>query len=102
MKKYSNNPINAFQHKRQGKDKDFKAEYKVFLDYLKTCVSTCSMVASETGIPHKNLTRYKAKLEKQGLLWCVEKNYCKKTKRKAWYLTTNPDLIPFDNQLTLF
>ena len=51
------------------------------------------MVADQTGIPQKNLTRYKEQLENQGLLKVVFVARCRKTGFKAQYLTTNPDLI---------
>jgi len=73
-----------------------------FYDYLLTNICTASMVADETGLSHKNICRYKRMLEKAGLLWQVEKKFCKKTKHLAWWITTNPNYKPFSNQLTLF
>jgi hypothetical protein len=52
------------------------------------------MVSFATGIPQKNITRYKRDLEKAGKLFEVEKKLCKQTGFRAWYLTTNPDLFP--------
>ncbi|MDM1404493.1 MULTISPECIES: hypothetical protein [Myroides] len=107
MKKNQNNPNNAFQHKRQGKDTQKISEITVFYDYLKNHLATSSMASKATGIAQKNLTRYKSELEEQGLLYCVKKDYCKSTRRKAWYLTTNRSLFneftqTNTNQLKLF
>ena len=60
------------------------------------------MVSAATGIPQKNICRYKRDLEKAGRLWEIEKKLCKQTGFKAWYLTTNPEQAPFNNQLNLF
>lgn len=51
--------------------------------------STASMISKATGIPQKNITRYKADLEKKGLLKEVAKRKCRLTGFPAWYLTTN-------------
>ena len=71
----------------------FDSQKKVFKTYLSKNIATCSMVADQTGIPQKNLTRYKDQLENQGLLKVVFVARCRKTGFKAQYLTTNPDLI---------
>ena len=65
-------------------------------------VATASMVSNDTGIPQKNICRYKRDLEKAGRLWEIEKNLCRRTGYKAWYLTTNPDKASNNNQLNLF
>lgn len=93
-----NNP-----NKRQGKGSNKITEKKNIFLYLQEHIATASMVSSATGIPQKNITRYKRDLEKAGKLWEVEKAYCKQTiKYKAWYLTTNPNFAPVNNQLGLF
>jgi hypothetical protein len=48
------------------------------------------MVSDATGIPKRSICKYKRNLEKSGLLWEIEKTYCKITGFKAWYLTTDP------------
>lgn len=83
-------------------DTYFKAQLITFYEYLKTNVCTSSMVCDATGIPQKNATRFKRLYEKAGLLWQVEKKYCRKTKRKAWYITTNPEMMLVSKQLKLF
>jgi len=88
-----NNQLNS-PHKRQGKDIDFKTQIITIFQYLKHCTATASMVSAATGIPQKNICRFKRDLEKSGLLCEVEKKLCKQTGFKAWYLTTNPALFP--------
>jgi Ribonuclease G/E len=93
-----NNP-----HKRQGKDTDFRSQLKTIFQYLQNHTATASMVTAATGVPQKNICRFKRDLEKAGALWEVEKKLCKQTGFKAWYLTTNPDKAPKQyTQLNLF
>ena len=77
----------------QVKDNDFKNQQKTIFQYLKENVATASMVSDATGIPQKNITRFKRDLELSGLLFEIEKKKCKKTGFKAWYLTTNKELF---------
>lgn len=94
MESTNNNPL----HKRQCKDTYFKSQQRTIFQYLQKHIATASMVAAATGIPQKNICRYKRDLEKAGRIWEVEKKLCKQTGFKAWYLTTNPDKAPFNNQ----
>ena len=64
-----------------------------FYQYLRTRTATGSMVVVNTGIPHKNVTRFKREFEKSGLLVEVNKVKCSITKRYAWEITTNPEII---------
>lgn len=95
-----NNP----QRKRQDKDNSHLNQLQTIFQYLQKNIATASMVTDATGVPQKNITRYKRNLEKAGMLWEVEKKLCKKTGFKAWYLTTNPDKSPKQHcsQLNLF
>lgn len=98
MESTNNNPL----HKRQGKDTGFKTQLKTIFQYLQEHIATASMVSFATGIPQKNICRYKRDLEKLGRLWEIDKRLCKQTGFKAWYLTTNPENAPINNQLKLF
>lgn len=98
MKNNNNNPL----HKRQGKDKDFRTQLKTIFQYLQKHIATASMVSAATGVPQKCITRYKRDLEKVGQLWEIEKKLCKQTGFRAWYLTTNPNNAPLNNQLKMF
>jgi HEPN domain-containing protein len=89
---------NLLAKNRQAQNKHFKAQFKAFNRYLKTHIATASMVADATGIPHKNITRYKRKLEKAGQLIEVERRLCQVTGFGAWYLSTNPELINYINK----
>ena len=72
-----------------------RTQIQTIFEYLQEHVATASMVTAATGIPQKNITRYKRDLEKKGRLWEVEKKLCTKTGFKAWYITTNPNNKPF-------
>ena len=98
MKNTTNNPL----HKRQGKDNGFENQLKTIFHYLQNHIATASMITDATGVPQKNICRYKRDLEKAGKLYEVEKKKCKATGFKAWYITTNPDYSPKSNQLSLF
>lgn len=96
-----NTAFNTPQHNRQGKDTDFRTQLKTIFHYLQKHVATASMVSDATGIPQKNICRYKRDLELSGRLWEVEKKLCQKTGFRAWYLTTDPEKAPQSNQLKL-
>lgn len=72
-------------------DSYFESQKKVFYNYLNDNVATASMVSKATGIPHKNICRYKSQLQKEDMLWQLYKIKCKVTGHKAWYLTTNEE-----------
>ena len=100
---YSSTPNNAIQHKRQDKFTALKTQLKTIFQFLQEHIATASMVSVATGIPQKNICRFKRDMEKAGQLWEIKKTYCKETGFKAWYLTTNPDNAPsYPNQLKLF
>lgn len=73
--------------------KIFASQKRHYYNYLKKHVSTNSMVTAKTGIPQKNLTRFKRQFEKDGLLFEVYKGICQKTKFRATYLTTSFELF---------
>lgn len=83
-------------------DKAYKNQLLTIFYFLQNHVATASMVSDATGIPQKNICRYKRDLELSGRLWETEKRLCEKTGHRAWYLTTNPDLRPDDFQLKMF
>jgi hypothetical protein len=86
----------------QSKDKNYNTQIQTVFEYLQNNIATASMVTDATGVPQKNFTRFKRKLEKQGKLWETVEKPCKNTGCNAWYLTTNPNLIPISPQLNLF
>lgn len=99
MKNNNHSLISHLENGRQGKYKTSKSQVKTIFQYLQEHTATASMVSFATGIPQKNITRYKRDLEKAGKLFEVEKKHCKETGFRAWYLTTNPEL--FNKKLKL-
>lgn len=95
---HSNNP------RSRGKGNTKHNQIKAVLQYLEKHIATASMVSDATGIPQKNICRYKRDLEEDNLLWQVHESRCKITGFKAWYLTTDPQKAPSNNtqQLKLF
>ena len=79
--------------KKNNGDKHFEAQKKLVFRYLLSNTATATMVAEATGIPQKNICRYKYSLEKENKLWPVERKPCKITGRKASYLSTNPQAL---------
>jgi len=100
MKQALNTSNNSFT--KQDKDKTFKNQIQTIFHFLQEHVATASMISDATGIPQKNICRYKRDLELTGRLWEIEKKLCKKTGFRAWYLSTNPELIQSTNQTKLF
>lgn len=82
-------------------NEDFRTKMEQVSDFLKDKVATGSMIEQGTGVHHKSVTWIKCILEESGNLWEVYRGPCKVTKRMAWYLTTNPELRPPDNQCKL-
>jgi Fic family protein len=99
MKKHENKPD---LHKEQSKGKERANQIKTIFQYLETHTATASMVSKATGVPQKNICRYKRDLEKAGALAEIKKEDCKLTGFKAWYLTTDKNLFPQRQQLKLF
>ena len=101
MEDKSNNSLNISLVGDKGTVKD--SQLKIIHEYLQDYTATASMVSDATGIPQKNICRFKRSLERDGRLWEIEKKLCERTGFKAWYLSTNPDLAPaYLNQLKLF
>lgn len=97
MENHDNRP-----NKRQAKDTNKANQLKTIFHYLQNHIATNTMVSEATGIPQKNICRYKRDLENAGLLAEVKKGYCQITKHWAYYLTTNPKYFPKSNQLKMF
>ncbi len=97
MPKQSNSP-----NKRQGKGNTHLNQLQTIFQYLKKYTAITSMVADATGVPQKCITRYKRDLEKAGRLWEIKKTICKKTRFKAWYLTTDETKAAINSQLNFF
>jgi hypothetical protein len=85
---------NGFNHTVQPKDTAHLTQLKTIFCFLQNHVATASMVSDATGVPQKNICRYKRDLENAGLLWEVEKKLCLKTGFRACYLTVDPAKAP--------
>jgi hypothetical protein len=101
MQIHNQPPVNSLNS--QSKDNSNASQLKTIFHYLQDHVATASMVSEATGVKQKNICRYKADLQRNGMLWEIEKKSCKVTGFKAYYLTTNPELAPLvSNQLKMF
>lgn len=96
MEAMNNNHSLEFKILKQDKDTIKNQKSKVFL-YLKLQTATATMVTEATGVPQKNVTRFKREFEKQGLLRELYKGLCKITKYRASYLSTNQKLFLLSN-----
>lgn len=96
--------LDTSTHKRQNKDTGCQTQLQTIFYYLQNHIATASMVSEATGVPQKCICRYKRDLEKEKLLWEIEKKTCEKTGFKAWYLTTDKSKAPISStsQLNLF
>jgi hypothetical protein len=54
--------------------------------YLTNNIATATMISEATGIPQKNICRYKRLLQKRGLIREVARDVCEITGCHAWYL----------------
>ena len=97
-----NTPNNAFQHKRQRKDKNFQSQLEVVKFYLKDHDSSRYMIAVSTQIPIQNVCRHVDNLFKSDLVAIVRKGKCNISGEWVEFLTTDPDKFPISNQLSLF
>lgn len=76
----------------KGKNTNYQTQLKTIFSFLQENIATATMVYDATGIPQKCITRHKRKLEKQGLLFELNKAKCKSTGCKAYFLTTNKEI----------
>jgi hypothetical protein len=97
MSKYKSNSRKSFE-KGQGKNKQYRNQTKIIFNYLLKHTATNTMISKATGIPQKNICRIKRNLEKRELLFEVEKKLCKITGFRAYYLTTNVEVLKRFNQ----
>jgi len=79
-----------------------KTQLQTIFEYLQNNVVTASMLSEATGVPQKNICRYKRDLQQAGQLAEVKKGVCQQTGFKAWYITTDKRKFPTPVQLTLF
>lgn len=90
------------QHKGQGKDTKRIHQYKAVFAAFFRKPSTMKMVDIETGVMRENICWYCREFRKRKVLKPVRKGVCPITNHKATFWTTNPELFPNSNQLSLF
>jgi len=83
---------------KQSKFSFIPGQVATIFEYWHNHIATASMVSKATGVPHKNITRYKRDLEKAGKLFEIRKAICVHTGFMAWYCTTNKQLAEQSNQ----
>lgn len=88
------NTTSASTLNMQDKDTKGRNQLKTIFQYLETNIATATMVSLATGVPQKNICRYKKDLEKKGLLKEIVKKHCEVTGCKAWYITTDSTKFP--------
>lgn len=82
---------------KQGKFSFIPGQVKTIFEYWHNHIATAAMVSKATGVPHKNICRYKRDMEKAGRLFEIRKAICQHTGFPAWYCTTNKDLADTAN-----
>lgn len=85
----------------QGKVKQILHQKKIIFEYSRHLPSPRSMVSDESGVPKKSICRYRQYLEKDGLLYEIKKKHLKPTDFRSRFVTTNTELFPKSNQLTM-
>lgn len=85
MKQLPSNTVSA-----DHKSINFRRQKQKFYSYLYSHTVTCTAASKALDIPQKNLTRYKRRLERAGVLWVVRRGICPVTGFTAGFLTTNP------------
>jgi hypothetical protein len=83
------------------KKKTFKTQRKRVFTKFHKGIFTMKMVSVATGIDRSNICRIVAELKQTDSIFLVRKDYCKITKYKAGFYSTNPIYKPFTPQLKI-
>jgi hypothetical protein len=86
----------------QDKDTKYFAQLTRVNEYLKLNTASRFMVAVYTDIPIQNICRYVNMLYKCNSIAVIKKDKCRISGKFVEFLSTNPELFPKSNQLTLF
>ena len=102
MKNHKNSPKVSLE-KERSKDSDFKLQKKVSFEAFRPTPKTMRMVSKETGILRTNITWFITEWLELGVIFKVKEDVCplSKTRRKAWFYTSNPDFRPKKSQLDI-
>lgn len=92
-------PPNNSLHKRQSKDNHFQTQMETVFAAFRSKPQTMLMVEIETGIFRANICRYVAKWQKSNSIHLLKQGFCKVSKYRAGYYTTDTNLF---TQLKLF
>lgn len=101
MQKHKIIPVNSLTEE-QGKDSHFKNQFKRAFESFYKHPQTMMELSVKTGIDRANLCRYCRTMRIAGTIAVINKAYCSVTKHLANKYTTNPELFPKRNQLSLF
>lgn len=89
-------------YNRQSKGKHFKDQFnKVYKGFFEQPQSM-KMLAVKLQIDRSNICWYCKELREQNRIGIAKKGICRITKRTVNFYTTNPELIPSNNQTKLF
>lgn len=102
MPKHNLPPSNTFNSPCKGNN--WVNQQQNIFEFLQKNVAPALMITAATGVPQKNICRYKRDLEQAGSLWEIVKTTCNETGFKVWYLTTDKSKAPSHlvTQLNLF
>lgn len=89
--------MNSTKHSKfHSKNRGEESQLQYLFNFLQGRVTTAQDAAEKTGIPLKNLCRYKRILEQSGKLWVLYFKPCPVTGHLAGYITTDPKKVPQD------
>jgi hypothetical protein len=101
MQKHNITPENSLTEE-QGKDSNFKNQYKRAFESFYKHPQTMKELSVATGIDRANLCWYCRMMRIAGTIAIVNKSTCRITNHLATRFTTNPELFPKQIQLSLF
>jgi hypothetical protein len=87
------NPLNG-QHKRFGKDKQYKDQYKATFESFYEQPSSMKEVSVKRGFDRANICWYCRDMRLNNTISVYKKGICSITKRLVNKYTTNPNLRP--------
>jgi hypothetical protein len=89
-------------HNRHIKDNQITDQLKRVFEGFFKCPQSMKMLAVKLNIDRANICWYCREFRKKNQIGIVKKGICSITKHRVNYYTTNPELFPKSNQLTLF
>jgi hypothetical protein len=77
-------------------------QIKLLIEALKERPQTMLMVGKRINVERANICRYISELSKSKRIALVKKSVCEITRHPAGYYTSDPQLFPKDNQMSIF